>query len=78
MVRDSFDWESAYFALADSHGGRPDDEEMAWLRDDLSSTTQPIKIVILHYPPFDPEGTRHTMVHGRWDSLKLVADQDVD
>lgn len=74
----SFDWGSAHFTLADSHDGGLDDEEMAWLRDDLSSTKQPLKIVVLHHPPFDPDGTRHTMVYGRRDFLELVADQDVD
>ena len=58
---DSFDWESAHLAL----DGGPGDEEMAWLRDGLSSTTQPLKIVVLHYPSLDPDGTRHTMVYGR-------------
>jgi len=74
----SFDWESAHFTLADSHDGGLDDEAMAWLCDDLSSTKQPLKIVVLHHPPFDPDGTRHTMVYGRRAFLELVAGQDVD
>jgi predicted phosphodiesterase len=74
----SFDEEPVHFALADSHNGGVSDSELAWLQDDLSSTLQPVKMVFLHHPPFDPDGTDHIMAYGNEAFMELMAAADVD
>jgi predicted phosphodiesterase len=73
----SFDRGPVHFALADSHNGGINGAELAWLRDDLSATNQPLKIVVLHHPPFDPDGSDHIMVYGNDDFMALMAEQHV-
>jgi 3',5'-cyclic AMP phosphodiesterase CpdA len=52
-------------------------DELAWLRQDLSATTQPVKMVFLHHPPFDPDGTDHIMAFGNDEFMKLMVDEGV-
>jgi 3',5'-cyclic AMP phosphodiesterase CpdA len=74
----SFDQEPVHFTMADSHHGGITARELAWLRDDLSTTTQPVKMVVLHHPPFDPDGTDHIMAFGNEGFMALMAEQEVD
>ncbi len=74
----SFDYGPVHLTMADSHNGGIGAGELAWLRDDLSTTGQPIKMVFLHHPPFDPDGTDHTMAYGRKKFMDLMAEQEVD
>jgi len=74
----SFDRDLVHIALADSHGGGVTAGELAWLRDDLSTTKQPVKIVFLHHPPFDPDGTDHIMAFGSEPFMELMVEQGVD
>jgi 3',5'-cyclic AMP phosphodiesterase CpdA len=74
----SFDREPVHFTLADSHHGGISAGELAWLRDDLSATEQPVKMVVLHHPPFDPDGTDHIMAYGNDPFMDLMVEQGVD
>jgi predicted phosphodiesterase len=74
----SFDREKVHFALADSHHGGITASELAWLREDLSATGQPVKIVTLHHPPFDPDGTDYVMAFGNETFMSLMVEQEVD
>jgi 3',5'-cyclic AMP phosphodiesterase CpdA len=74
----SFDRGTVHFALADSHNGGMTAAGLDWLRQDLSATTQPVKIVVLHHPPFDPDGGDHVMAFGKKKFMSLVAELDVD
>jgi len=74
----SFDRGPVHFALADSHNGGVTANELAWLRDDLSTTKQPVKMVFLHHPPFDPDGTNHIMAFGNEAFMALMAEEGVD
>ncbi len=48
----SFDRGLVHFTFLDSHTGKLDDAELAYLENDLASTKQPVKLVFLHHPPF--------------------------
>jgi predicted phosphodiesterase len=74
----SFDVGSAHFTLADSHNGGIGANELVWLREDLSTTAQPVKLVFLHHPPFDPDGTNHIMAYGNQSFMDLMVEQQVD
>ncbi|MEJ2209774.1 MAG: metallophosphoesterase [Anaerolineae bacterium] len=74
----SFDRGTVHFALADSHNGGMTAAGLDWLRQDLSATTQPVKIVVLHHPPFDPDGGDHVMAFGNNKFMNLVAELGVD
>jgi predicted phosphodiesterase len=74
----SFDWGVVHFTLADSHHGGITGGEWDWLRDDLGSTGQEIKMVVLHHPPFDPDGTDHIMAFGNEAFMALMVEQEVD
>jgi predicted phosphodiesterase len=74
----SFDQGSAHFAFADSHNGGVTAAELDWLRDNLGAASQPLKIVVLHHPPFDPDGTDHVMAFGNNKFMRLMAEMDVD
>ncbi len=73
----SFDYGRAHFALADSHRGSLSTEEMAWLDADLAATAQPLKIVVLHHPPFDPNGSSHIMAGGNEAFMQLMVKRGV-
>jgi 3',5'-cyclic AMP phosphodiesterase CpdA len=74
----SFDRGAVHFTLADSHQGGISASESAWLQADLEATAQPVKIVVLHHPPFDPDGSDHIMAYGNEDFMNLMAEQEVD
>jgi predicted phosphodiesterase len=74
----SLDRGPVHLAMADTHNGGVSAAELAWLRDDLSRTTQPIKMVFMHHPPFDPDGTDHIMAYGNEAVMALMAEMDVD
>jgi 3',5'-cyclic AMP phosphodiesterase CpdA len=74
----SFDAGPAHFTLADSHNGGIGAAELGWLQDDLSATVQPVKLVFLHHPPFDPDGTDHIMAYGNEGFMALMVEQRVD
>ena len=74
----AFDHGAVHFTLADSHNGGIGAAELAWLREDLGATRQPVKMVVLHHPPFDPDGTDHIMAYGRKSFMALMSELDVD
>jgi 3',5'-cyclic AMP phosphodiesterase CpdA len=74
----SFDRGTVHFTLADSHNGGISAAELTWLREDLSATSQPLKMVVLHHPPFDPDGTDWIMAYGAEPFMDLMAEQGVD
>lgn len=74
----SFDRSPVHLTLADSHNGGIGASELVWLREDLSTTTEPIKMVFLHHPPFDPDGTDHIMAYGQEAFMALMVEQEVD
>ncbi len=74
----SFDRGEIHFTMADSHNGGISAAELAWLREDLSASTQPLKMVFLHHPPFDPDGTDHIMAYGNEAFMQLMVEQEVD
>ncbi|MGD8398851.1 MAG: metallophosphoesterase, partial [Anaerolineae bacterium] len=41
-------------------------------------TDRPVKIVVLHHPPFDPDGTDHIMAYGNGSFVDLMVEMDVD
>jgi len=73
----SFDRGLVHFTLADSHDGGVTASELAWLRDDLGASKQPVKMVFLHHPPFDPDGSDHIMAFGNEPFMALMAEQEV-
>ncbi len=60
----SFDIGQVHFAVADASRGYLVAEETAWLDADLAATQKPVKIVALHYPPFDPRGSGQVLTMG--------------
>lgn len=74
----SFDRGPVHLVMADTHHGGVTAAELEWLRANLSSTAQPIKMVFMHHPPFDPDGTDHIMAFGNEGLMDLMAEMDVD
>ena len=68
----SFDYGQAHFALVDSHTGQVSSAQMVWLDADLAATRQPLKIVVVHHPPFDPNGSSHVMTGGNQAFMDLM------
>lgn len=73
----SFNYGQGHFVIVDSHLGSLRNSELDWLEADLSSTDQPLKVVFLHHPPFDPDGTDHIMLHGNEKFMALVEEYEV-
>jgi predicted phosphodiesterase len=67
----------AHLAFVDSHLGQVSADELAWLSQDLAATSQPLKIVVVHHPPFDPLGGDHVMAQGSDAFMTLMAERDV-
>jgi predicted phosphodiesterase len=63
-VHYSFDRGQVHFAVVDASRGYLGAEETAWLDADLAATQKPVKIVALHYPPFDPRGSDQVLTMG--------------
>jgi len=77
-VHYSFDYGLVHFALANSGLGDMTLEELAWLRSDLAASGQPVKMVFLHYPPFDPAGSADIMRSGNEEFMALMEEQGAD
>ena len=77
-VHYSFDYGPVHFTLANSRLGDMTLEELAWLRADLAASRQPVKIVFLHYPPFDPAHSTDVMRSGNEEFMALMEEQKVD
>lgn len=73
----SFDFGQGHFVVADSHHGGINSRELAWLEADLVATDQPLKMVFLHHPPFDPDGSDHIMVYGNEKFMALMEKHNV-
>jgi predicted phosphodiesterase len=74
----SFDRGPVHLAMADTHHGGFSGSELAWLRDDLAATERPLKMVFMHHPPFDPDGTDHIMAYGNEALMGLMVEMGVD
>ncbi len=74
----SFDHGSVHFSLANSNLAELTPEEMAWLQADLAASRLPVKMVFLHYPPFDPVGGADILRSGNKEFMALMEDQEVD
>jgi 3',5'-cyclic AMP phosphodiesterase CpdA len=53
-LHQSFDHKNAHFTLVDSSRLALDADDLAWIEGDLQSTSQPLKFVVMHVPPFMP------------------------
>ena len=73
----SFDYGQGHFVVIDSHNGVLRNSELDWLEADLSSSDLPLKVVFLHHPPFDPDGTDHILLHGNEEFMALVEEYGV-
>ncbi len=73
----AFDVGQVHFALADASRGYLGAEEMAWLEADLAATDKPVKIVALHYPPFDPRGSDQVLTMGNEAFTMLMRQRGV-
>jgi hypothetical protein len=73
----SFDYGLGHFVVADSHTGEISPRELDWLEADLAATDRPLKMVFLHHPPFDPDGTDHIMLRGNDAFMALMQEYGV-
>lgn len=73
----SFDYGLVHFSLIDTSLGDASPQELAWLAADLEATSQPVKVVVLHHPPFDPAGTDHIMRQGNKEFMELMTQKGV-
>jgi 3',5'-cyclic AMP phosphodiesterase CpdA len=73
----AFDYGLAHFSLLNTSLGDASAKELEWLGADLDTTQQPLKVVALHYPPFDPAGTDHIMLQGNQAFMDLVTQKGV-
>ncbi len=73
----SFEYGLLHFAMADTHLGDMPSAELAWLDQDLAATKKPVKIVALHYPPWDPGGTQYVMHSGNAEFMALMEKHQV-
>ncbi len=71
-VHYSFDAGPVHFTLADSSSGSLDKDELAWIDRDLASTGQALKMVFMHHPPFDPDGSNHILYAGSDEFMALM------
>jgi len=74
----SFDYGQIHFAVVNTTLGEMSPSELAWLDGDLSATEKPVRIVCLHYPPFDPAGTTHILRDGNEEFMALMTQHDVE
>jgi len=74
----ALDIETAHLTFVDSAAGILGEQELTWIDSDLSETEQPVKIVVLQHPPFDPDGTGHILVSGNQAFTELMRTHEVD
>ncbi len=53
-LHQGFDHKNAHFTLVDSSRETLDTDDLAWIESDLQGTSQPLKFVVMHVPPFMP------------------------
>jgi 1,2-diacylglycerol 3-alpha-glucosyltransferase len=68
----SFDVASVHLTMANSAPGRLSQEELDWIDQDLEATRQPVKIVCVHHPPFDLDGTGYVLESGNDAFMALM------
>ena len=73
----SLDYGSVHFTIINSSLGDLEAPELAWLEADLAATRQPVKMVVLHHPPFDPHGGSHTLGRGAEELMALAVQYQV-
>lgn len=73
----SFDYGRAHFAIANSSLGDLSPLELGWLDNDLSTSAQPLKMIFLHHPPFDPQRGSHVLVRGGAELVSLATRHQV-
>jgi len=73
----SLDYGSVHFTIVNSSLGDLDAPELAWLEADLAATRQPVKMVFLHHPPFDPHGGDHILGRGAAELMALAVKYQV-
>lgn len=74
----SFDVGTAHFTVANSASGYLRPGELHWIDQDLAATGRPVKLVFVHYPPFDPAGSDHILYSGNDEFMALIQKHDVD
>jgi 3',5'-cyclic AMP phosphodiesterase CpdA len=77
VAHQSFDYGLVHLTLADSSRGGLDNQELTWLRTDLDASHQPVKMVFVHHPPFDPQGGSHVMGSGAQSFVTLMTQMHV-
>jgi len=63
-VRYSIEAGPVHLAVLDSQTGALFDSTLDWLEKDLAATRKSVRMIGLHYPPFDPDGTDHILHMG--------------
>lgn len=75
----SFDYGNAHFTVLDTNiGTGVGSPQRAWLANDLASTTQPWKFVIMHHQPYDTDGGHVPDLGIRQDLSPLFEQYNVD
>ncbi len=73
----SFDRGTVHFTLLDSSVGSLLDPEYDWMDNDLANAQQPVKMVFVHHPPFDPANGNHVMYGDVDRFMQIVAARGV-
>jgi len=76
--RYSVDAGPVHLSLVDSYSGALFGSTLEWLDADLAQSSQPVKMVVFHHPPFDPDGTDYTLQMGASEVMALVEEHGVD
>lgn len=71
-VHYSFDYGLVHFTVTNSKLGEMAAEELEWLKTDLSASERPVKMVFVHYPPFEVAGNTDVMESGGEAFVALV------
>ena len=74
----SFDVDTVHFTLANSASGHLSQDELAWIDQDLAATDRPLRVVVMHYPPFDPDESGHILYSNRDEFMALMEKYQVD
>jgi hypothetical protein len=73
----SFDVDMVHFTLSNSASGHLSQTALDWIDQDLAATDRPAKIVVTHYPPFDPDETGHILFSGNEAFMALMEKHQV-
>ena len=74
----SFDRGPLHVSVANASLGVLSEEELAWLAADLAATTKALRVVALHYPPFDPADGADVLAPGGEALMQMLASEEVD